>query len=285
MLKNLCKYFISSKNLLLILFLTSTRVQTNGQDTLIRQIHVPSDFFTTDYLGNIYLVNNNILIKYWPEGDSCCSYSLGQHGKFFNADFSTPNQIIIYFQGTRKMIVLDEKFAEKIKPFYLDEIGMYEISHVISTADGGYWFYNPNYNSLLRMNSVFQPMMRAVVLDRLFSYPKTPVYFLNQEGYIYLNVPSNGILVLNQNGRYITAFDTPGILDFQLLGPYLYFYRDYFLMEYNTMDHSLKKIFLPTTDEIINVRCHNGRVLIHTPDGISIYRLDRNWPREVFLNK
>jgi hypothetical protein len=163
-------------------------------------------------------------------------------------------------------------FHEIARPFYLEELGMYEISMIFSSNDGGLWFYNYLQNSLIKLNKNFLPVIKPVSLNPYFQAPNCPNYISILEDKIYINVPSNGILVLGKNGEYLTAIQPRGLVDFQVDSKIVYFYRDGIIYCFNYKTLKTKKIYIPDEPNILNAWFYEKQIIVLKKDGFSVYQ-------------
>jgi hypothetical protein len=217
------------------------------------------------------MISEGKFIKYPPPYDSAFHYDLPLDGLPGFIDTNNPYETILFFQNTGKVILLDSSLNELIRPFYLEEIGMYDVSMIFATRDKGLWFYNFINNSISKMDKKFSLINRSLSLNTYFQYPNHPNYIAEFEGKIYLNIPSNGILVLGANGEYQTAFHLPGLIDFQIDRKAVYFYRDNIIYCYNYKTLKFKRIYIPYESGILNAWFFEDQILVLKKDGFTVY--------------
>jgi hypothetical protein len=233
-------------------------------------------WFNCDEKKHIYAVSEGRFLKISPPYNKNLVYDLENVGTPSFIDINNSNQIVLYFQNTHKVILLDSMLNELIRPFYLDELGIYDISMIFASQDGGLWFYNNFNNTLTKLNKNFLPIIRSLNLNPYFQLPNCPSYVAIFQDKLYLNVPSNGILVIGQNGEYRTAFQLPGIIDFQIDEKALYFYRDYVIYCYNYKTLKIKKVYIPHEPDVLNAWFFKNQVLIVNRFGFTFYSHDIN---------
>jgi hypothetical protein len=241
-------------------------------------------WFNCDLNKNIFAINGTKFLKFAPPYESPVSYDLQKEGFPDFIDVSNVNEIVLHFQNPRKVILLDSALKELIRPFYLDEIGLYDVSMISASADGGLWFYNYLNNTLTKLNKDFMPVVRTLDLDKYFQAPNTPNFITTFENKIYLNVPSNGILVLGSNGDYITAIHIQGLEDFQIDGKIIYFYRDNIIYCFNIKTLKTNKIYVPNESGIINAYFQKNQLIVLKKDGFSVYHHEINPSQDLNIN-
>ncbi len=228
-------------------------------------------WFNCDPNKNIYAISDGSFLKLVPPYDSSYRYNIQNEGLPTQIDINNPNEIVLFFQNKNKIILLDSNLHEIIRPFYLEEIGIYDASMAFSTNDYGLWFYNNFNNSLSKLDKNFLLVNRSVNMNPYFEPPNTPNYVLVFENKIYLNVPSHGILILGPNGEYQTAMHLPGLIDFQIDRKAVYFYRDHIIYCYNYRSLKFKKIYIPYEPDILNAWFFDTQILVLKKDGFIIY--------------
>jgi hypothetical protein len=230
-----------------------------------------ASWFNCDPSKNIYAVSEGKFIKYSPSYSSFISYDLQKDGNPSYIDINCSNEIVLFFQNSGKIILLDSTLNPVMRPFFLEELGIYEVSMVFAAKDGGLWFYNYLNNSLTKLNRNFMPVVRSVNLNTYFQSPNIPNFIATYEDKIYINVPSSGILVLGPNGEYNTAIPLQGLPDFQIDGKIIYYFRDYIIHCYNIKTLKTKKIYIPDETGIINTYFHRNQLIILKKDSFSLY--------------
>jgi hypothetical protein len=256
----------------IVSLLLSFNLPVSAQFEKIAEIKARAEFFSTDRDGNIYYTDHDSLVKLTPPYHHYFSFQFSQHQLPDFIDLSNPKQIICLFRENQFILLLDSTLKTVLRPFYLDELGMYDIFAAVSTSNMGIWFYNIYTNSLVKLNSNFMPEVRSVKLNNFFSSPHLPSFLLQYNDELFIDVPSTGILVLDNNGIYKTAYNLQGIPDFQVLNNDIYYYRDHFITELSLPFMKARPIHLPDTDGIINAHYHPGYLIIQKPDEILVYR-------------
>ncbi len=233
-------------------------------------------WFSCDQNKNIYAISEGKFLKYSPPYHSCISYDLQKEGLPSYIDIHNFNEIVLFFGNSGKILLLDSSLTPLMRPFFLDELGLYEISMIFASKDAGLWFYNYFNNTLTKLNKNFLPVVRALNLNTYFQQPNSPNFIATFEDKIYLNVPSNGILVLGPNGEYNTAIHLQGLMDFQVDGKIIYFYRDNIIYCFAIKTLKTKKIYIPFEPGIINAYFHQNQIILLKRDGFSIYHHEIN---------
>ena len=267
---------------LILCILCSFALQAFSQFGKIAEIDVQASFFTTDYKGNIYYIDHDSLVKLVPPYHHFYSFRFGKKEMPDFIDVSNPAQVLCLVRNTQKFFLLDSTMNLLLRPFYLDELGMHDIFAAVSSSDMGIWFYDMYTNSLVKLNKNFMPIVRSVRLDLYFSRPHLPSFFTDYHSDLYINIPSTGILVLDGNGTFKTAFNVTGLPDFQILDNDICYYRDHIITRMNMTTLKTKSITVPPEPGIINAHIHKDYLIVHTKQKIIVYSYDENTPPEPY---
>ena len=233
-------------------------------------------WFNCDSYKNIYAISEGKFLKFSPPYTSSLNYNLQKDGVPSFIDINNLNKIVLFFQNSRKVILLDSSFNEIIRPFYLEELGIYDISMIFSSKDGGLWFYNYLNNNLTKLNENLIPVIHSVSLNPFFQPPTSPNFIIWFEDRIFMNIPSNGILVLNQNGKYHTAIQLQGLIDFQVDDNLIYYYRDNIIYCFNIKTLKTNKVYIPYEPNILNAYFYQNHIILLKKDGFTIYQHEIN---------
>jgi hypothetical protein len=238
----------------------------------VTEVQLKCSFLTSDSEMNIYAISEGFFLKYPPPYTRGYHYNLAKHGKPDNIDVYSGDRVVIYFQNDRELIILGDTLEEIIRPIYIEELGMNEISLVFSSEDNGLWFYNSYNNSLTKLNDNFVPVIRSVNLNKFFEYPKAPSFMLSFKNNIYINIPSTGVLVLDVNGNYKTGMVMPGLIDFQMDGEFICYFRDNIIYRYHPSSHKTDKVYIPMIPDVINAHIYRDNLILFRPNGFSVYK-------------
>jgi hypothetical protein len=228
-------------------------------------------WFGCDRNENVFKVKDNKLSRYPKPYSDSLTYDLQNDGMPDYIDISDPGEIVLYYQSMHKVKLLDSSLHEIITPFYLDELGLYNISIIFPSVRNSLWFYNYSSNSLTKLNCDFIPVVKSLSLDQYFELPHKPNFVTTFGDKIYLNVPSNGILVMGPDGEYVTALHLPGLIDFQVAGNTVYYYSDNIIYCFNYKTLETRKVYIPYEEDIVNAWYFDNRIILLKKNGFSVW--------------
>ncbi|MCC7029373.1 MAG: hypothetical protein IT257_03640 [Chitinophagaceae bacterium] len=239
----------------------------------LKKIPVTAHLFTTDPVGNLYLVKgNNSLVKYNANGDSLAFFNEIKKGKITQIDASNPLRVLVYFADYGNILILDNILSLK-STLRLSALGIINAPCMANSADGNIWVYDPA-GTLVKINTKpeisFTSSLRNV-LDKAID----PVYMTEQDRFLYIVDSTEGVKKFDQFGLFKTSF--PFITkEIQYFNSYLVYFSAPWLISYNTLSMNENKIRLPGEEDILKVRVERNLVYIQRRDCIDIYSLQED---------
>jgi len=259
-------------SLLFILGLLLTTAYVSAIDSLIfvKQIHIQSTQFTTDPVGNVYIVKgNNTLLKYNAKGDSIGFFNEIKKGKITQVDASNPLRILIFLADYGNVLMLDNLLTLK-NTLKLNSLGIINATCIANSADGSIWAYDPS-GMLMKINN--KPEISFTIsLRNIVDQALDPIYMIEQDRSLYLVDSTQGIKKFDQFGFLKTSF--PFLTkEIQYFNSYLVYYIPPYLVSYNTQSLQELKLMLPQHEDIVKVRVERNIVYILRKESLDIYSL------------
>jgi len=254
-----------------IIFYLISVIGSNAQSELFKAIPVPTDQFYVDNEENIYFTHGAYFYKSSPPYLLKKEYLFNKNKDSYFIDISNPDNILIFFHDYQKLIILDSMLNEPFRPFYLDELGMSDILFINSNKKKEYWFYNLLNNSIYKLDVGFLPVVKDKNLDIFFNRPKAPTFMHTCNEKLFINVPSAGIFIFDDKGKFVTLVSAIGLIDFQVINNEIVYYQDGLIHFYDYITHSSRQKTLPKIEGIINAQISGNKLFLHCTDRILIY--------------
>lgn len=264
------KYRMKSLQLLLISCLTFAKVF--AQYPVIAEIPVKADFFTSDNLGNTYVINGHEIFKYLPAGKLFNRYSNMLLGNITFVDATNPLKVLLFYRDFSKIQFLDSQLAESRGVISLQDLGLEQSTLACTSFDNGFWVYDQISFSLLRFNQGFDKVQEARFINQNIGYEPQPNFLVESGDWVYLNNPETGILVFDIFGTYFKTIPLKGLNKFQLSGQNLSYFKDGKLQNYNLKTLQEGELSLPP-DEVKMLRVEKERLMILTKERLNIYEV------------
>ena len=206
-----------------------------ADDTLktLYTIKAKADFFSTDNFGNTYLVKGDEIRKYNPSGDLLKIYSNKNLGKITSIDASNPLRLLVFYKDFSSIVILDDLLSQNSDIINLMDINLEQSDLVCTSFNNGLWFFNRQNANLIRLNDNLQTAVNTGNLNRLLGSDLKPNFILEYDGMVFLNNPTEGILVFDIYGTYSKTIAIKGLQHFQVKEQGLIYFDQGVLKSYN----------------------------------------------------
>jgi len=212
------------------------------------------DVLKIDNLGNFYLVKNDRLKKYNSKGELLKIYSNKKLGRIDAVDVSNPLRILLFYKDFAQVVFLDSQLSQNADGINLINYQLEQTDLICSSFNNGFWLFNRQNNELLRLNDRFEITTRTGNINVLFSLNSIPNYILESSGFLYLNLPNEGVFVFDQFGSFVKKIPIKNIEKFSVQEDELCFFKDSVLSFYHLKtliqsdtifrDRNLKDVFV-----------------------------------------
>lgn len=223
---------IGLKHLLYIIavFILFSFTQDGGKPKFIT---TKFDSFSTDNLGNIYIVSNDEVKKYNKKGELLKIFSNKKSGKIFSIDASNALRILVFYKDQSQVIILDSQLTQNGDAIDLLNMNMEQSDLICSSFNNGMWLYNRQNAELVRLDDKLNKVVSTGNLNTLLNLELKPLHITENSGYIYLSDKKNGVLIFDIYGTYYKTISLFGLKTFQVSEDRLYYYKDSTLSSYH----------------------------------------------------
>ena len=129
--------------------------QTFGQVEIEKIINIEADNIYSDNFDNLYVLSENVFIKYNKEGKKTASFFPETGEEITGADVRNPFKIILFFSNRNKIILLDNKLIQISEDLYLDKVDVFGDALISGATIGGFWIYDKINSQLLKLKPNF----------------------------------------------------------------------------------------------------------------------------------
>lgn len=201
----------------------------------------------TDGLGNIYVVHNDKISKYNATGVFQKTFSTKRYGKIEFLDATNPLKILVYFNDFQQLLFLDNQLSPSSNMISLESIGYEQAALVCSSTNNSFWLYDKQNNELIRFNQDSKLLVKTGNLKRILDIDIKPNYLLEHNGNVYLNCPSEGILVFDIYGTFAKTIPLKNLHEFNVINGNVYYFENKTLKEYQSQTfNTIEKQFTDT---------------------------------------
>ncbi|MBL0047730.1 MAG: hypothetical protein IPP32_06500 [Bacteroidetes bacterium] len=183
---------------------------------LHKRIYIQGNFFTTDNLGNCYLVDKDEITKYDGNGTVFNKFSIKAFGTIESMDATNPMKIMVFYKDFSKLVYLDNTLSLNGNPIDLEELNLTQSKLVCASHSDGIWFYDQQKFALVRLDSKLAVAQTTSNLNQLLGIEINPNFMCEYNNSVYLNNPSTGILVFDIFGTYVKTIPLQNLTKFQV---------------------------------------------------------------------
>lgn len=221
------------KKYIFILLILISVSYTHGYKKSQFKIITSLDFFTADNLGNIYTVKNDEVVKFLPNGNFFARYSNLKLGKIASIDATNPLKIILYYRDFQTIVFLDNQLSANSEAVLLDALGLEQTELACAGSNNSFWIYNKQNNELIRFNENLKKVTATGNLKQIFKTDLTPNYMIEQNGFLFLNCPNNGVFIFDMFGSYSKLIAIKELKEFSINEKAIYYKKDSVFCSYN----------------------------------------------------
>jgi len=240
---------------------------------LKKSIAVENGYFTTDPIGNIYLVkDNNFIIKYNSLGDSIGVFNDISAGPVTSIDASNPLRVLVFYSGFSQIKILDNMLSLKNK-LDLSNLGLFNIPAIANSMDGNIWVFDPTGN-LLKINDRLE-IQHSYPLRNMIDFVVSPSHMVERDRTLYMTDTTQGIMQFDRYGFYRTVYRFR-TSECNVMNNYIVYYADGKLHSYNIKSLQASVIDLPDPNSIQFARIEKNYIYILRSAKIDIYSFQQN---------
>lgn len=239
---------------------------------LIKEVKVDADFFTTDDLGNSFVVKGHEMFKYQPDGSLQYRFSNLSYGSITFVDASNPLKILVFYKDFSRIVFLDNTLSENQSPISLRDMGLEQSSIVSSSYDNGLWVYDPVNFGLYRFDQELQMQQELKNVHLLTRETMQPNFMVEAGDWLYLNDPEKGVFVFDLFGTFFKQIPIKELKTFQVFGEEIYYYKNDKLNSYHIKKLEEKSYSLPEAG-CKAVRSEKDRLMLLKDKSLSVYKV------------
>lgn len=241
---------------------------TEVEHPQVRKLPFNGKQFTTDNLGNVFLVQqDNSIDKYDSKGVKQTTENFKIYGDLTHLDVSNPFELYAFYKDQQTLLILDNMFNIRSE-IVMNDLTPGEVSVAGRSFDNGIWYFDASSKRLLKADKNLQKRIEGVPLATFTTENWQPQHLLDNEFQVVTYDSSNGFCLFDVFGNYYKTLDIKGLSDFQLKDSKLYYFQNSNLIRY---DYKLFKTdTLATVPDAINARIEAKATYIWANDTIYI---------------
>lgn len=236
----------------------------------------PVDDFTTDEMGNLYVLRGDELALYNASGASWMRNSLKTFGRISSIDAFYSLKPVIFSQEQGQLAVLDNTLAVQGSVLNLPRNGYPQVVLACASVQNGFWFFDQQELELIRVNAQLRKLANTGRLDQLLGITPAPTAMQEHDSRLYVNDPAQGLLVFDLFGTYVKTIPLLGITSFEVRGGAIHFLQAGAVHIYDMRSFEVSTLELPEDlgAAMLGMRIERGRLFVRTAEGIVIHQVD-----------
>ncbi|PCH65611.1 MAG: hypothetical protein COC01_09510 [Bacteroidetes bacterium] len=244
--------------------------QTSANFTLFKSIPVNASFFTTDYLGQFYIVDNNQLSKFNQNGVLLHTYSEKILGDISFVDAANPLRLLLFYRDFVQIVILDKTLSAIGGNILLENLGLEQTLLTCTSNDNGFWLYDPQDFQLIRLDQNLKTTHKSGPINQILGIELTPNFLIEYNNFVYLNDAERGILVFDIYGTYFKTIPLKGLASFQVIGDNLFYFSDSTLNSHHLTTLEAGMIDLPDTG-LKSIRIEKQKLFLLKENSLDLY--------------
>ncbi len=246
--------------------------ETDTVYTLLHQLPEKAKSFTTDQLGQCYLIStNNEVIKYDANGKELFRFNNNTLGHLVHIDATDPFNILLYYPDYLTIILLDRTLTQTGE-YSLYDFDIIEAYSVGISNDNNLWIYDDREFKIKKINREGEVLAKSDDLSMILEIGLQPNFILERHNSIYVNDPDIGILQFDVFGTYVKTIPLKGLSGFQILNKQLVYQSEDEILAFHLQSLATQKIPLPQTISAKDkIRLQKDRLYILQNDQLVLY--------------
>lgn len=227
-------------------------------------------FFTTDNLGNAYVITGNQLLRFNQDGKPSLNFSESTLGELRSVDASDPLKTILFYPDFGRLILLNSQLAVQ-SAVHLKEIGIYQPMLACGSAYGGYWIFDRQDFQLKKVDLNLRIAFQSGEMMNVTGINVNPDFITEYNGSVYLKDPRNGLFVFDRFGTYHKRIPLGEVTSFQVIENEILYVSSDTLKAYHLKTLNEREILLPAHGAIKSARIENSQLYLLTSDSLAFY--------------
>jgi len=264
------------KILSLILVFLSIPFSDNEIGEFVTKIEFKGDFFKTDYLNNIYLVDGPNIDKQNFISGQKYHYNNEFLGNISSLDVINPFRILAYYKDFNQFIILDNTLSPISEPVNIDKLDVINCKAICTSKSGGFWIFDKRKCQLLYFDRNLQMQHKSLSIGYLLNQleiEKDILYIEENNNYVYISIPSIGIFIFDRYGALLNTYPLLDIAEFQIFNNEIIYYKNGKIVFYNTQNFDKEEMII--NDKIKNSRVEQNYYFLQDSNSVKVYKKRR----------
>lgn len=237
------------------------------------QVEGGMDLFTTDELGNLYVLRGNDLELHDRRGKRIARNSLNTFGPITGIDAFYSLKPMIFSAPQGQLAVLDNTLSLQSGPTDLVRQGFPQVTLACSSVQNRFWFFDDRELAIKRVDARLNEVANTGRLDQLLNYTPQPTCMVETDGRLYVVDPAHGVMVFDLFGTFVRTLPVTGVERMQVRDDGLWFVDNGKLLRYDIRTFVTEEIPWPTGFDgtpVLDARIEQGRLYLLTAERLLV---------------
>lgn len=240
---------------------------------LVHEATLPgrSDTFTTDEMGNVYVLRGDELELFDRRGSSWLRNSVKTFGRIHHIDAFYSLKPMVFSPEQGQLAMLDNTLSVQGSVINLPRQGYPQVVLACASVQNSFWFFDERNMELQRVDAQLRPLAATGRLDQLLGITLKPAQMQEADNMLYVNDPIQGILVFDIFGAYYRTIPILGASRIEVREGAVFFFRNGVLSRYDKRSFDIVDMPMPEGIVALDARVERGRIYVRTEEDIRIY--------------
>jgi hypothetical protein len=199
-------------------------VLTYGQQNEVLKVSLVQKFtgeikdFTTDNLGNIYLLNSaNEIKKVNERGDSIAVYNdVRRYGRVFSIDATNPLKVLVFYKDFSAIVVLDRLLNARTS-INLRKQNILQVTAITASYDNNIWLFDELESKIKKIDDNGNVLLESTDFRQALDVVPSPSAIYDRDGQLYLYDAGKGLMVFDYYGAKKNNYQFLHFYDLQVI--------------------------------------------------------------------
>lgn len=208
-----------SKHIAILVSICTVSIYANSQK--INSFTTDATLFDIDNLGFCYFTEGSKLIKTDSEFKTLYEHSDKSYGDISIVDVSNPFRILVFYKDFNVVLFLDNKLSPLRNPIILDDLGLFSIDAVCSSATGSFRVYDNQSSTVITIGNDLNQIQKGTNLFSVTGNQKA-INLKETANYVFLQIENSWIIKMDKFGNYIETIANDAAITFDCVNDEIY---------------------------------------------------------------
>lgn len=243
-------------------------------DKAIFELVKPANLMRVDNLGQIYLVEDDEILKLNAQGDTLFTSSNKLSGQITDLDVSFALKPLLFHKNQNAISILDNTLHQQGAVVELNNFDIFQATAVCNSFSGNIvWVFNLDNWELIKLNRETGIVYNSGNLKRQLDIGDDISQLIEYKNQLYMNCGSKGLLVFDIYGTYIQKLPLYDLEQIQVTENSISGLSSKGLIIYNRKDFTSTLVDGSTGFNQVSV--HSGKVYLQDEEKLTIKAIQK----------